>query len=607
MNGATSIEFQALYILGLLLHLPNGYVTAKANHLLHASQLGKLLAGETRRETLVLDARGRIQGSQTCAEELRGAHSSRIDSASFGQNVLHLHGYSLSSIRGSGVGQWTPRMVENKTSLFNFRRLMMAVQMASPVIVHGGVGCGKSFMVRELAAATGQDANLIELHLDDQTDSKTLIGTYVCSDVPGEFVWQAGVITQAATQGHWLILEDIDKVSLEVIAALAPLLERRRLYMPHRGEEVPVHPSFRLFGTMTVTMGIESSLREEGLAQAKRLALPGAPSLRHFSHNFLFVSISLPSQAEVMTILDVKFPSLGKAAKRLILDTYRLFSGGGQTKPPTQGEDVVPDSQKYLRMLAARQFTLRDLMKVAKRVERFVAGHNKGADFLTAAQTRVLFNEVVDVFVGSARRVDLYRLLVRQLGEVWGLSEDDAYTAVLDACPESVVTTAGVTIGRGTVAAVAGRSDSGVAKQQFAHTKHSRRVLERVAVCAAMDEPVLLVGETGSGKTTSVQELADMTSRKLVVQNLSLSTDSSDLLGGFRPVTMRQLFQPSYVLFASLFRETYDVTQNADFLQVVSQLFNDQQWRRLLKAFLKASDNARGKVGAILEKQGGRR
>ena len=121
-----------------------------------------------------------------------------------------------------------------------------------------------------------------------------------------------------------------------------------------------------------------------------------------------------------MTILDVKFPSLGKAAKRLILDTYRLFSGGGQTKPPTQGEDVVPDSQKYLRMLAARQFTLRDLMKVAKRVERFVAGHNKGADFLTAAQTRVLFNEVVDVFVGSARRVDLYRLLVRQLGEVWG-------------------------------------------------------------------------------------------------------------------------------------------------------------------------------------------
>ena len=167
------------------------------------------------------------------------------------------------------------------------------------------------------------------------------------------------------------------------------------------------------------------------------------------------------------------------------------------------------------------------------------------------------------------------------------------------------MTTAGVTIGRGTVAAVAGRSDSGVAKQQFAHTKHSRRVLERVAVCAAMDEPVLLVGETGSGKTTSVQELADMTSRKLVVQNLSLSTDSSDLLGGFRPVTMRQLFQPSYVLFASLFRETYDVTQNADFLQVVSQLFNDQQWRRLLKAFLKASDNARGKVGAILEKQGG--
>lgn len=49
-------------------------------------------------------------------------------------------------------------------------------------------------------------------------------------------------------------------------------------------------------------------------------------------------------------------------------------------------------------------------------------------------------------------------------------------------------------------------------------------------------------------KTTSVQELAALVRQKeLVVQNPSLSTDDSDLLGGYRPVTPRQLFLPVYL------------------------------------------------------------
>lgn len=55
------------------------------------------------------------------------------------------------------------------------------------------------------------------------------------------------------------------------------------------------------------------------------------------------------------------------------------------------------------------------------------------------------------------------------------------------------------------------------------------------AVCVAAGEPVLLVGETGCGKTTMIQVLAAQTGRRLVVQNLSLQTDGSDLIGGYRP------------------------------------------------------------------------
>lgn len=43
---------------------------------------------------------------------------------------------------------------------------------------------------------------------------------------------------------------------------------------------------------------------------------------------------------------------------------------------------------------------------------------------------------------------------------------------------------------------------------RFAPTSHALRNLERVAVATSLNEPVLLVGETGTGKTTLVQQIA---------------------------------------------------------------------------------------------------
>ena len=51
-----------------------------------------------------------------------------------------------------------------------------------------------------LAAATGNAADLVRMQLDDQVDAKSLLGAYVCTAVPGEFVWQPGLLTQARSR-----------------------------------------------------------------------------------------------------------------------------------------------------------------------------------------------------------------------------------------------------------------------------------------------------------------------------------------------------------------------------------------------------------------------
>lgn len=44
-------------------------------------------------------------------------------------------------------------------------------------------------------------ADIMFIQLDDQMDSKTLLGTYVCREVPGEFEWQPGALTQVELFG----------------------------------------------------------------------------------------------------------------------------------------------------------------------------------------------------------------------------------------------------------------------------------------------------------------------------------------------------------------------------------------------------------------------
>ena len=53
-----------------------------------------------------------------------------------------------------------------------------------------------------------------------------------------------------------------------------------------------------------------------------------------------------------------------------------------------------------------------------------------------------------------------------------------------------------------------------------------------VARCVQYNESVLLVGETGVGKTACISYLSSLTGNKLLTINLSQQTDSSDLLGG---------------------------------------------------------------------------
>ena len=63
-------------------------------------------------------------------------------------------------------------------------------------------------------------------------------------------------------------------------------------------------------------------------------------------------------------------------------------------------------------------------------------------------------------------------------------------------------------------------------------TRPAARLLEFLAKCIEMNEPALIVGETGVGKTSAIQFLAHSTGHDLVAVNLNQQTESCDLIGG---------------------------------------------------------------------------
>ncbi|KAJ8120619.1 hypothetical protein ONZ43_g2717 [Nemania bipapillata] len=126
-------------------------------------------------------------------------------------------------------------------------------------------------------------------------------------------------------------------------------------------------------------------------------------------------------------------------------------------------------------------------------------------------------------------------------------------------------------------------------KKPFANTNHARRLLEQIAIAVKLQEPVLLVGETGIGKTTVVQQLADTLGHKLVAVNLSQQSEVGDLIGGFKPVNARSLAVPLKEEFEDLFACTgISATKNQKYLEQIGKCTTKGYWTRVSKLWREA-------------------
>ncbi|XP_030345365.1 midasin isoform X4 [Strigops habroptila] len=468
----------------------------------------------------------------------------------------------------------TSRLVMVESAFTNLQNLAIAVAYQTPVLLEGPIGCGKTSLIEYLAAVTGRakPPHILKVQLGDQTDSKTLLGMYRCTDVPGEFVWQPGTLTQAVTKGHWILLEDIDYASLDVISVLIPLLEKKELLIPGRGDCLKVASGFQFFATRRIFSCGGGWYRQ----QSSHAAL--------LDKYWTKIHMDNMSKGELKEVLQRRYPNLALVTDHL-LDIYIHLTGDKYqaSENSASGSRHIPEDSSESRSetkkpnLEGRELSLRDLLNWCSRI-----AYNFDSNSSTTAVN--IFQEALDCFTGMLSSQGSRMKMAKVIGSELNISKKKVEFFCELYKPEILVQEQEVSVGRvhlmkKQIQALTVQR----AKQTFAATRPSAVLIEQLAVCVVKGEPVLLVGETGTGKTSTVQYLAHITGHRLRVVNMNQQSDTADLLGGYKPVDSKLIWLPLRESFEELFSQTFSRKKNQTFLGHIQTCYRQKRWHDLLK------------------------
>lgn len=461
-------------------------------------------------------------------------------------------------------------------SLNSLREMASHVRSSDPILLVGKSGSGKTFLVNELAKMMGVDTGeFVKIHLNQQTDPKLLLGTYTSGEKPGTFEWKNGVLTTAVKEGKWILIEDIDKAPNEVLSILLTLLSDKQLSIPSRGQVINAANSFQLISTMQTAGDDEHSLVPEIIG--RRL--------------WKVVQFEDLTVEDLTRILTTRFPALKRIVARFIKTYFN-------TREIYRSRSIVALNNG----VSPRPVSIRDLMKLCKRSAKLLsdADIHSSADMIPDTIYDSIFEEAIDCFTAALASVNAAKPLIEEIGNSLEVPTSriqlrlDVHTPRFDDFEDFI------SIGRAKVEkshAVGIHRRNQTTVSSFARTNHSLRLMEKLGVGISMSEPIVLVGETGTGKTTVVQEMARLLNKKITVINVSQQTDASDLLGGFKPVSAKLLALPIEDDFEDLFKRSFSIKKNGQFLKLLAKCFNKSQWKNVVRLWKEAYKMAVGTYG----------
>ncbi|CAB3406564.1 unnamed protein product [Caenorhabditis bovis] len=405
------------------------------------------------------------------------------------------------------------------------QQVVTAVRNKKFAIIEGPLGCGKTFLASYAANSLNLPLNVMQM--GDQIDSKTLFGSYYCTEVAGQFHWNESTFSKWLRTPCVILLEDIDAANADVITKIIEIASSRKTDASDEEKNCVFHESVRILATMS--------------GKGKRNAvLDGVP---------IRIKVGPLSDEELKRLASKAFPRISHLSRTLIsiFRTMEAIPGNGNS----------------------RQLTSADFLRGCSRLSKL-------ADVSANVEA---FAELIDVWC-LADTKDRSMEMCNKVAAMLNVHPDRVHTHMSVRQPDVNYDDKVVSIGR----AILPREQSMIksARHRLGHTRDVVQLMERIAVCVSNNEPLLLVGETGVGKTSVVQAVADLIGTTLNVVNVSPTSDSDELIQGYKPTTIGQLIEPFTKFYVDVFSANFDVSKNRKFFDNLEKCLSSGRFRDYL-------------------------
>lgn len=142
-----------------------------------------------------------------------------------------------------------PQLLAYKENRKTLETLAYAINNKLPTLLIGETGVGKTSAIRYIAAKTQN--SLRRVNVNGSMTAEDFVGQLLVNE-KGTY-WKDGVLTEAMRAGYWLVIDELNAASAEILFVLHSLLDDDHYIVltdhPER-EIVRAHPNFRIFGTM---------------------------------------------------------------------------------------------------------------------------------------------------------------------------------------------------------------------------------------------------------------------------------------------------------------------------------------------------------------------
>jgi midasin len=307
-----------------------------------------------------------------------------------------------------------------------------------------------------------------------------------------------------------------------------------------------------------------------------------------------------PTREELQVIADFKFPVLAGAPAHAAIRLWECVCAIEVTESTS-----------------ARAVGIRELEKFCARLERLLP-HNTGIGSMVGREIKLsdivsnptlreeIYLEARDVFFGSGTLTAAARLHTERVAFIVGdhldLTVERQSWLLHNRIPELDIEKdingkiVALRICRNRMASMPVMEVVSSPSRPFAMHRPAVSLLSRLSNAIVLSEPVLLTGETGTGKTSIVTHLASLLRKPLISLNLSNQTESSDLLGGFKPIDARVPGSELQAKFIQLFGGTFSRKKNAKFEESVRKAVLENKWKRAVVLWFEAIKLAKSRI-----------